>query len=182
MKIVRENITSFERGGDPYRKLGVGRAALIEKWFSDLGISSDKYTIDKDFNINVYGDLYLGGTNITSLPDNLSVRGWLDLDGTDITSLPNDLNVGKSLFLRVTKITSLPNDLSVGMNLFLYGTKITSFPDNLSVEWSLYLYGTNITSLPNNLNVGRDIWLDKDRRNKVYVPEYLKEKVKYENE
>ena len=158
-KIVRENITSFERGGDPYRKLGIGRIYQIDKWFSDLGISSNEYTIDKDFNINVYGDLYLGGTNITSLPDNLSVRGWLDLDGTDITSLPNDLNVGKSLFLRVTKITSLPNDLSVG--------------------GYLYLGGTDITSLPNDLNVKEEIWLDEDKEDKVYVPKHLKKKVKY---
>jgi len=161
-KLVRENITNFERGGDPYRKLSIGKATLIDKWFSNLGISSDEYTIDKDFNINV--------------------GGYLDLRGTNITSLPNNLSIKRSLDLERTNITSLPNDLSVGMNLFLYGTKITSFPDNLSVEWSLYLYGTNITSLPNNLNVGRDIWLDKDRRNKIYVPEYLKEKVKYENE
>jgi len=127
----------FERGGDPYRKLDVGKIVLIDKWFSDLGISSDKYTIDKDFNINVYGDLDLSGTKITSLPDNLNV-GW-DLD------------------LSYTKIISLPN--------------------NLSVEWSLYLYGTKITSLPDNLSVEGNIWLDKDRRDKVYVPKHLKKKV-----
>ena len=117
-KFINE-IQGFERGGDPYRKLGVGRIYQIEKWFSDLGISLDEYTINKDFNINVYGDLYLGGTNITSLPDNLSVGGWLDLDGTDITSLPNDLNVKE------------------------------------------------------------EIWLDEDEESKVYIPEYLKNKVKY---
>ena len=89
----------FERGGDLYRKLGVGKIALIDKWFSDLGISSDKYTIDKDFNINVYGDL--------------------DLSGTKITSLPNNLNVGRGLFLEGTKITSLPDDLSVGGKIWL---------------------------------------------------------------
>jgi len=119
MKLIKEHITRFERGGDPYRKLGVGRAALIDKWFSDLGISPDRYTIDKDFNINVEEWLDLEGTNITSLPDNLSVGGWLDLDGTDITSLPNDLSVGWSLDLRGTNITSLPDNLSVGENIWL---------------------------------------------------------------
>ena len=110
----------FERGGDPYRKLGVGRIVLIEKWFSDLGISSDKYTIDKDFNINVGRSLYLCGTNITSLPNNL-----------------------------------------------------------LSVEGYLNLRETNITSLPDNLSVEKYIYLDKNKKEKVYVPEHLKNKVIY---
>ena len=104
MNISKEHIR-FERSSsekDFKKDLGIGRIYQIEKWFSDLGYSSDKYIIDKDFNIKV--------------------KRHLDLRGT------------------------------------------------------------NITSLPNNLNVGRDIWLDKDRRNKIYVPEYLKEKVKYENE
>ena len=109
----------FERGGDPYRKLGVGRVVLIEKWFSDLGINSDRYTIDKDFNINVRRYLNLNGTNITSLLDNLNVGGSLDLERTDITSLPNDLSVGGSLFLSGTKITSLPDNLSVEGNIWL---------------------------------------------------------------
>lgn len=32
------------------------------------------------------GNLYLRGTQITSLPDNLTVGGWLDLSGTQITT------------------------------------------------------------------------------------------------
>ena len=97
MKIDRKNI-SFQRGGDPYRKLGVGKAALIEKWFNDLGISSDEYTIDKDFNINIRKGLYLWKTKITSLPDNLSVGGSLDLKGTNITALPDNLSVGREIY------------------------------------------------------------------------------------
>ena len=158
MKIDRKNI-SFQRGGDPYRKLGVGKAALIEKWFNDLGISSDEYTIDKDFNINV--------------------EGSLDLEGTDITSLPNDLSVGGSLYLSEIDIISLPNDLSVGGSLDLWKTKITSLPNNLSIGGSLNLSRTKITSLPDNLSVGRNIWLNKDKKDKIYVPEYLKEKIQY---
>ena len=121
MNLTRKHI-SFERvssADDFKRKLKIGRIAQIEKWFDDLGISSDRYTIDKDFNINV--------------------RGNLDLRGTKITLLPNDL----------------------------------------SIEESLFLSGTNITSLPNDLSVGRDIWLDKDKKGKVYVPEHLKKKIEY---
>lgn len=35
---------------------------------------------------NNNGNLYLSGTKITALPDNLTVGGWLDLSGTKITN------------------------------------------------------------------------------------------------
>ena len=41
---------------------------------------------EKDGAITVGGGLYLSGTGITSLPDNLTVGGGLDLSGTGITS------------------------------------------------------------------------------------------------
>jgi hypothetical protein len=72
------------------------------------------------------GSLYLRGTGITSLPDNLTVGGSLYLRGTGITSLPDNLTVGGSLYLRGTGITSLPDNLTVGGSLYLRGTGITS--------------------------------------------------------
>ena len=121
----------FERGGDPYRKLGVGKIALIDKWINDLEISLDRYTIDKDFNINVREYLYLGGTNITSLPDNLSVGENLDLRGTKITELPNNLSVGRSLYLEGTKITELPDNLNVGGKIWLNRKDKIYVPEHL---------------------------------------------------
>ena len=50
------------------------------------------------------GSLYLSGTKITSLPENLTVGGSLDLSGTQITSLPDNLTVGGSLYLSGTQI------------------------------------------------------------------------------
>ena len=50
------------------------------------------------------GSLYLSGTGITSLPDNLTVGGYLYLSGTGITSLPDNLTVGGSLYLSGTGI------------------------------------------------------------------------------
>lgn len=53
-----------------------------------------KFLIENDYNnsvleekgkIKVGGSLYLRGTQITSLPDNLTVGGYLDLEGTQIT-------------------------------------------------------------------------------------------------
>ena len=52
------------------------------------------------------GNLYLRGTQITALPDNLTVGGWLDLRGTQITALPDNLTVGGWLDLRGTQITA----------------------------------------------------------------------------
>lgn len=51
------------------------------------------------------GSLYLRGTGITKLPDNLTVGGYLDLSGTGITELPDNLTVGGSLDLSGTGIT-----------------------------------------------------------------------------
>ena len=53
------------------------------------------------------GSLYLRGTGITALPDNLTVGGYLDLEGcTGITALPDNLTVGGYLYLRGTGITA----------------------------------------------------------------------------
>jgi hypothetical protein len=114
-----------------------------------------KYTLTKtDTSYEYGGSLYLEGTAITSLPDNLTVGGYLYLEGTAITSLPDNLTVGGYLYLTGTAITSLPDNLTVGGYLYLEGTAITSLPDNLTVGGYLDLRGTAITSLPDNLTVG----------------------------
>ena len=64
------------------------------------------YTLEvKNGKLHYGGYLYLRGTGITSLPDNLTVGGSLDLRGTGITSLPDNLTVGCDLYLRGTGIT-----------------------------------------------------------------------------
>jgi len=105
------------------------------------------------------GSLYLKGTQITALPDNLTVGGALDLDGTQITALPDNLTVGGSLYLKGTQITALPDNLTVGGYLDLRGTQITALPDNLTVGGYLDLRGTQITALPDNLTVGGSLYL-----------------------
>ena len=62
------------------------------------------------YNLSVGESLYLGGTNITTLPNHLNVDGSLDLRYTDITTLPDNLSVGGLLHLRDTKITALYED------------------------------------------------------------------------
>ncbi|MEN6623632.1 MAG: hypothetical protein ABFD50_19060, partial [Smithella sp.] len=77
------------------------------------------------------GSLYLEGTQITALPENLTVGGSLYLRGTQITALPENLTVGGSLDLEGTQITALPENLTVGGYLLsgLIGSReaITSY-------------------------------------------------------
>ena len=120
---------------------------------------------------NNNGNLYLIGTKITALPDNLTVGGGLDLSGTGITALPDNLTVGGWLDLSNTKITALPDNLTVGGNLYLIGTKITALPDNLTVGGGLDLSNTKITALPDNLTVGG--WLDLSNTKITALPDNL---------
>jgi len=135
-KTVYESI-SFERGKDPKSSMGIGKRALIEKWFRTW-VPDVKYMIDDNLNIIVGGDLWLRGTQITELPDNLRVGGSLDLAETQITKLPDNLRVGGDLYLQRTQITELPDNLSVGGWLDLKGTQITELPDNLRVGGKIY--------------------------------------------
>ena len=123
----------------------------IEKFRKETGVD----LVIKDSKPFYGGSLYLRGTGITALPDNLTVGDYLDLRGTGITALPDNLTVGDSLDLEnCTGITALPDNLTVGDSLDLRGTGITALPDNLTVGDYLDLRGTGITALPDNLTVG----------------------------
>ena len=114
----------------------------------------------KEVTKNVIGDLNLGVSSITSLPDNLTVQGDLNLSDTDIASLPDNLKVGGYLNLINTKITSLPDNLTVSGNLYLARTKIKSLPDNLTVHGDLWLgFTPNLdkNNLPSSLVVKGEI-------------------------
>ena len=97
------------------------------------------------------GSLYLRGTQISSLPDNLTVGGGLYLSGTRISSLPDNLTVGGGLYLSGTQITALPDNLTVGFSLCLGNSEITTLPSGLVVGGSLDLSDTKIDTLPNDL-------------------------------
>ena len=92
----------------------------LEKFLKKNNIAYE----NKNGKITVGGSLYLRGTNISSLPDNLTVGGSLDLRGTNISSLPDNLTVGGSLYLQDTNISSLPDNLTVGGSLYLQDTNI----------------------------------------------------------
>ena len=110
-----------------------------------MKIANYEIEVKEDGKLSYSDYLYLQGTGITALPDNLTVVGYLDLQDTGITALPDNLTVVGSLYLQGTGITALPDNLTVGGSLYLRGTGITALPDNLTVGGSLYLRGTGIT-------------------------------------
>ena len=90
------------------------------------------------------GSLYLSGTGITSLPDNLTVGGSLDLSGTGITSLPDNLTVGGWLDLSGTGITNrrvkkLENGMYIPGN-YIYADGILTHVRSKKAVGSLTVY------------------------------------------
>ena len=79
-------------------------------------------------DLNVYGDLDLRYSNITSLPEGLNVGRDLDIFGSNITSLPKGLKVGRFLYIRDTKITSLSKGLELGSSLYI-NTALVKYSD-----------------------------------------------------
>ena len=75
--------------------------------------------------LNVKGSLYLGGTNITQLPEGLEVAYSLGLElCVNLHSLPKGLKVGDWLGLEGSKVSSLPEGLEVGLLLFIKNTPL----------------------------------------------------------
>ena len=72
---------------------------------------SKNYNISLQKKIQQYmkdggeGDLDLGETPITSLPNGLKVGGNLDLSYTNITTLPNGLEIKGNIHLRYTPLS-----------------------------------------------------------------------------
>ena len=137
---------------------GEHNAPLMWKLQNNIPITED--------DLIVNGDLYLGHSKITSLPEGLEVGGFLDLSYSLINSLPEGLKVGGSLSLfDCANITSLPEGLKVGRNLDLGFTKIISLPRGLKVEGFIDLNGTKLTEYTD------------DELRKMIKPGYIKGRI-----
>jgi hypothetical protein len=125
-------IYEFERGLDPKPALGIGpRVVKIRKCFRDLDIPDEDYVIAPTEVVFDHG-LYLSGTNVTWLPNDLKVYGSLWLSNTSITELPDGLKISDTLNLENTLITELPNGLKVGLHIWARPrqTKLIAFIQN----------------------------------------------------
>ena len=101
----------------------------IEKFRKETGVD----LVIKDGK-PFYGDsLYLRGTGITALPDNLTVGGSLYLENcTGITALPDNLTVGGYLDLRGTGITG---EVKVNKKLSSKAIAAISRVSNMPIFW-----------------------------------------------
>ncbi len=138
MKLVREHI-EFKQGGNPYNTLGIGKRALMEKWFKDWA-PDVYYTIGDSYHIVVDDNLDLHLSPVTHLPDNLEVVGWLDLRNNPISILPNNLTVHKILAIEHTNITMIPDSLNANEIWINQGMKITNLPNDIYYNVSENIY------------------------------------------
>jgi hypothetical protein len=120
---------------------------LPETWFDllkKLELIKELETHPDGTQYSYEGDLKLGGTNITKLPNDLYVDGKLYLTNCkQLTDLPSDLYVGKGLSIYgCAQLTKLPDNLYVGGRFTLDNTNIANIPDNLYVEDNIFIYDT----------------------------------------
>jgi hypothetical protein len=88
-----------------------------------------------DDELIVDDNLYLGGSSIKSLPDNLEVKGDLKLHDSSIISLPKGLVVGGDLWLRrCENLTSLPKGLKVYGDLYISMSSMEDYSDDELIE------------------------------------------------
>ena len=98
---------------------------LPKKWVEKLELVKELENHPDDTQYKHRGSLDLSRTNITKLPKDLFVDGNLYLGGSTIKELPNNLHVTYELSLYNCKqITELPNNLHVGLNLFIRNTPL----------------------------------------------------------
>jgi len=79
---------SFKNGDNKLNNLGVGKSKLIKDWLEKYGIIN--YTINKDYTIDVKGDVMLVNIDIAVLPDFIQfnkIRGSFSVSLNDFTSL-----------------------------------------------------------------------------------------------
>lgn len=87
---------------------------------------------ESDLSFN--GELSLGGSKITHLPDNLTINGFFGLSETKISLLPNNLTVKGNLNINLTQISELPDNLIVNGWLCCFKTPLA---ENIKNDKSL---------------------------------------------
>ena len=114
-------INEFVRGGDPLDTLGIGYEAKIHKFFDDLEISRNNYTILEDRQITFRFLDLSHCTIVIELPDNLYIENdFYLMNCKNLIKLPNNLTVDNNLWLNSSdKIVELPDDLIVHGSIYI---------------------------------------------------------------
>lgn len=58
----------FEKTGDPYSDIDIGKKNSIQKWFNQMDMGPEEYKINNDFTIDIFGDLNLIGKDLKQFP------------------------------------------------------------------------------------------------------------------
>ena len=102
----------------------------IKKFRKETGVD----LVIKDSKPFYGGSLYLRGTGITALPDNLTVGGSLDLENcTGITALPDNLTVGG--YLNLENCTGITGEVKVNKKLSSKAIAAISRVSNMPIFW-----------------------------------------------
>ncbi len=104
-----------------------------------------------------FGSLFMEGTKITKLRDNL-ILGDLIASESFLKVLPNGLKVKYELDISDTDITEIPNDCEFGA-LDISETKIKKLRDNLTL-YSLNIINTCLETFPKNLIISNSFFVD----------------------
>ena len=131
MKLVKENIISFKRKGNPYVKLGVGKIILIKKWLDKMDIIN--YNINDDYTIDVDDGVWLDKMNLNNFPDYIQfnkVTGYFSFTDNNITILKGmPKKVVGDFYCNMNKLTSLIGAPEYVNYSFYCGNNIKKFTE-----------------------------------------------------
>ncbi|MCL2310135.1 MAG: hypothetical protein FWC42_07675 [Proteobacteria bacterium] len=126
--------------------------------------------------LTIKGGLFLGGTQLAHLPDNLTIIGDALFSRTQLSRLPENLKVTGTLYINATKIKTIPNSLKVYGNLDIRKTDVKNVPASVCLG-QIIRTDEEAESATNNLNV--DAF--KEIYNVAELPGQLDHLIKFQN-
>lgn len=95
-------------------------------------------------NVEIRGGLYLRYGKIENLPDNLNVYSDIDLVGTPISSIGDDIFAEDLLLSNCPNLKKLGNNISV-RTLWIAKTNISDIPNNLKIRGDFLVRNTPLS-------------------------------------
>lgn len=106
------------------------------------------------------GGLYLGGSDVMRLPDDLTVHGDLDLRDMAMSYLPRRLIVTGNLLITGSRISGIPSDTTIGGDLVAQRSELSRLHEGGRIGGSVFLDGTTgLEEIPANFRIGRNLML-----------------------
>lgn len=70
--------------------------------------------------------------------EELTVKGDLELGQTEVTALPDNLKIQGDLVLGWSKLQKLPKNLTIDGDLYLYDSSIEEIPEDIDIKGTIY--------------------------------------------